>query len=117
LPCSAPDVDVIVALDVEDHVWEPGQRPAAERRDLQLDRVPGRSDSGLPANNGISVFERINEGERSLLRALLEVVRDAVLGILAGHGERPAWDSSASLHTDAVTQRIEVRSVSGSSRR
>lgn len=102
----APHVDVVLPLDVEDYVREARQRPAKKSRYLQLGGVPGRANGGMLAQNEESVFERVDEGERSLLRVLFEVRtrwRPRRPG-WPGCGGRQAWDSLA----DAVTQCGEV---------
>jgi hypothetical protein len=81
-----PHVDVILPLDVEDHVREARQRPAAKPVYLQLGCVPGRANGGMLAEKDVSGLERIDEGERSLLRILFEVVTDGVLYVPAGQG-------------------------------
>ena len=81
----APDVDVIVALNMEDEIRITGQRPVAQARQVQLMGVAGCTRGGMASDVNVGLLQRFDEAQRGLLRASLEVVLYGLIGISVGH--------------------------------
>ena len=85
---DTPDVYVILAFDVEDEIREALQRPAAQPWDVQLARVTGRSGGRLSTDVRVRPLESIDESQRGLPCALVEVVRDRLVHVPVGQDTR-----------------------------
>ncbi|SIT47979.1 hypothetical protein BN2476_610058 [Paraburkholderia piptadeniae] len=99
----APDFDVSLALNVEDQVRIAIKRPRTQARDVQLVRVTGRPDVGVPGETLVCLLDLRDESERCLLRAFVhEVVRHLVLYVLPG---QPRRDDGLGRHLREVRTR------------
>ena len=78
-----PDVDVIVLLDVKNHVGVALERPHAQPRQIQLVGIAWRARLWVSANVVVGLLQRLNEAQGHLITRLLEVVIDSALSILA----------------------------------
>lgn len=70
----APDVDVIIALDVEDKVRITLQHAAAQPREGKLMRVARRSGGGMIGNHAVRDPQRFNETQGDVGPGFAKVV-------------------------------------------
>lgn len=57
----APDLEVLLTLDVEHEVRNPHQRPRAQTRQLELMDVPGRPGRRMTADLGVPLLQCVDE--------------------------------------------------------
>ncbi len=72
----APDVDVLVALDVEDEVRIAPQRPKAQIGKPELMRIARRPRRWLTCDVGVGFFERVNKPNGNPCRGFDQVTVD-----------------------------------------
>ena len=95
---DAPNVDVVVALDVEDQVRIAFQWPKAQARQIKLVGAPGRARWRVAGDVRIGLLQGVNESERGLSRVLTQVIRDGLIDILVGP---LTWNDCLDLHARA----------------
>ena len=76
-----PDIDVIVALDVEHQMRVARQRPEPQARKVQLVGVTGRAGGRAASDVDVGLLQCIDDTRRSLRRAFAQVVRDGLINI------------------------------------
>jgi hypothetical protein len=62
----APDIDMIVAFDVEYQMGIPSQRPRAQPRQIQLVGVARRTGGSLVAKVDVGLLQRVDKAEGDL---------------------------------------------------
>ena len=83
---DAPDVDMIVPLDIEDEVGKSRDPAGAEARQFQLMRKSRRSRAGLCGNGAKGGFERTDEVQRNIGPGRFGIMIDRRLDILTSQG-------------------------------
>ncbi len=79
----APDVDVIIALDVEDKMGIALQHTASQSGDGKLIGVARRSSDGMKGDRAVCGAQGLDEAESDLCPRFVEVVVDSQLNVPA----------------------------------
>lgn len=66
----AHDIDVVRALDVEDEMRIPGQRPHTQPRQVEFVRIPWRSRGGIATDVAVGPLQRVDEAQGCVRCAL-----------------------------------------------
>ena len=80
----APDVDVVVALDVEDQMRVARQRPGTQTGEIQLVCVAGRAGGRMASDVDVGLLQGFDEAQCSLPGVLAQVVPDSLIDIPVG---------------------------------
>ena len=104
----APDVDVLVALDVEDQVGVAPKWPESQIGKPELVRIAGRPRRRVPRDMGVGLLELVDEPEGHLRGGFDQVVVDCLLHVPVG--ELPRDDALHDFRA-AVRRLIRSRSV------
>ena len=67
----APDIDVVLVLDVENEVRIARQRPGAQAGKIEFMGVARGACGGMASNVGVSLLQRIDETKRDAFAGLL----------------------------------------------
>ncbi len=94
---NAPDIDVIVALDIAHQMFEALDGPGPDAWQLQFEAVGWRSAGGVVRDMSEGLFDGIDETQGDLFPRLLEMVLDSLQEILVGPGapDDGLYDSAA----------------------
>ena len=77
----APNVDLIVPLDMEDQVGEPAQRRASKFRQIQFVRISRRSARGITCDMPVGALKGIDEIKRALFAEHCPAIVEGALHI------------------------------------
>jgi transposase len=77
----APDIDMLLTLHVENQVWISGQRPGAQTRKVQLERVARRSRGRMLSDMHVGPFQCIDEAHGCLLGVFGHIVVEDLLDV------------------------------------
>jgi len=78
---DTPDVDVIVMFEVKDQVGVALEWPYAQTRQIQFMGIAWRTGRRMATEMRVGLFECVDEAERRLFTAFIQVVRHGFLNI------------------------------------
>ena len=126
-----PDVNVFVALYVEDQIGVAPKAPEPQIRESQLVRISRRPRRRMASDVAVSLLERVNEPQGNLRCGIYQVVLDGLFHVPVGefpwndvlHGFRAAVRlttrsrSEAKYALSAAADGLELAPASSNSRR
>ena len=81
---EAPDIDVIISLDVEGQIGKAPHRPATDPRQLEFESITRRSTFRVTCYVPESLFDGIDEAQCNQFTRFLEIMIDAFQDVPLG---------------------------------
>lgn len=88
---NTPDIDVVIALDVEHQVGVTLQRPAEQPRQIQIVAIAADTRCRMATHMPVALLKRIDESDCDLLCGLSKVVTDSILDIFTREHSGNHW--------------------------
>lgn len=88
---NTPDIDVVIALDVEHQVGVTLQRPAEQPRQIQIVAIAADTRCRMATDMRVALLKRIDESDCDLLCSLSKVVTDSMLDIFTREDSGNHW--------------------------
>lgn len=84
----APNIDVVVPLNVEDQMRIFLQRPETQSGKVQFVSISGEASAWMTADMTICLLQRINEAESGFRGIFAQVIVDCLVSVLPGQFTR-----------------------------
>lgn len=107
----APDIDAVVALEVENQAGEPRQGPKPQTRQVQFVGVSRRTRGGLSTDTGAGLTKGRDEVEVRLESTFARVMIDGFVNVPVSFAGCRLMRSTPGTMVDAFTQSSEVRGI------